>query len=95
MFLLSDAEAMMVREKKFGADRITLIKRPKEDGLPKKELAGQNFAILQTLLGRPHKMRGYDYQFYLQCDEILHENSYHPVRGSYREQVMKDSFVKE
>lgn len=62
------------------SDRITLIKRPKEEWFAQEGTGRTKLCYFTDIALQAAQDAGYDYQFYLQCDEILHENSYHAVR---------------
>lgn len=59
---------------------LTLIKRDKKEWFDQQGKGKTKLCYFTDMALYAAHEAGYDYSFYLQCDEILHERSYHHVR---------------
>lgn len=59
---------------------LTLIKRDKQEWFDQEGTGRTKLCYFTDIAIKAAKEAGYDYHFYLQCDEILHERSYDFVR---------------
>ncbi len=63
---------------------LTLIKRPKEEWFEQKGTGKTKLCYFTDIAISAAQEAGYEYSFYLQCDEILHERSYDIVREAIK-----------
>ena len=60
--------------------KITLIKRPTEEWFEQQGTGMTKLCYFTDIAIDAAQKDGYDYNFYLQCDEIVHERSYDRIR---------------
>lgn len=65
-------------------ENLTLIKRPKEEWFEQEGTGRTKLCYFTDIAISAAKFTGFEYNFYLQCDEILHERSYEPVREAIK-----------
>jgi glycosyltransferase involved in cell wall biosynthesis len=66
---------------------LTLIKRSKEEWDLQKGKGKTKLCYFTDMALYAAHEAGYDYSFYLQCDEILHERSYNSVREAIKSNI--------
>lgn len=66
--------------KKLTSRWITVISRPAEEWHAQQGTGKSKLCYFTDIALQAAEDAGYDYQFYLQCDEIVHEKSYHTIR---------------
>ena len=64
--------------------KLTLIKRPKQEWIATEGKGKTKLCYFTDIALRAAEEAGYDYSFYLQCDEILHERSYIHVKEAIK-----------
>lgn len=60
--------------------KLTLLKRPVQEWISQEGKGKSKLCYFTDIAIKEAQGAGYDYNFYLQCDEILHERSYQHIR---------------
>jgi glycosyltransferase involved in cell wall biosynthesis len=66
---------------------LTLIKRPKEEWYEQKGKGKTKLCYFTDIAIQAAQDAGYEYSFYLQCDEIIHERSYSNIREAIKSNI--------
>lgn len=67
--------------------QLTLLKRPKQEWIATEGKGKAKLCHFTDIALKAAQEAGYDYSFYLQCDEILHERSYSHIRRAIESEM--------